>query len=279
MNKMLNLIIILMITILLSGCQLATESEVINDNIINDNNEKEYYIPVKVKYDFVIDNNYSNPTDMSEYISWSYVCDGQSLLKNVFCTNYGKSLTGSSTFHTHKNYVNGILENTTLDYIFSGTVYYGEKLDGVIVYPKVILTTEDESKTKVEGFGGLQLSWFTSSTQTITKSSEYESGEVVTINLEITFEPIDKLKTVEVKEYNDSDEYIKSTIINEENIINELVLSDSTEYVIFKETYEKENNVNYINRELLNKDDYYHLKFLNEIGLVENNFIHIIFPK
>lgn len=279
MNKMLSLVIIVMITILLSGCRLATESEVINDNIINDNNEKDYYIPVKVNYDFVVDGNYSNPIDMSEYISWSYVCEGESLTKNVTCSNYGKSLTGPFTFHNNVNYINGILDNTTLEYSTNGTVYFGGKLDGVIVYPKVILTTEDESKTKVEGFGGLQLSWYNSSTHTITKLGEYESGEVVTINLEITFKPIDKLITVEVKEYNDSDEYIKSTIINEENIINELVLSDSTEYVIFKETYEKENNVTYVNRELLNKDDYYHLKFLNEIDLVENNYIHIIFPK
>ncbi|QVK19356.1 hypothetical protein KHQ81_06620 [Mycoplasmatota bacterium] len=279
MKKILNLVIIVMITILLSGCQLVTESKVNNDNIINDNNEKEFYIPVKVKYDFVFDNNYSNPTDMSEYISWSYNCEGESLSKKVTCSNYGKSFTGPFTFHNNVNYENGILENTTLEYSSNGTVYYGEKLNGIIVYPKVIFTTEDGSKTKVKKLSGLQLSRLTSLTQTITESGEYESGEIATIKLEITFESIDVLKTVEVKEYNDSDEYIKSTIIKEDNIIDELVLSDSTDYVIIKETYEKENNVTYVNRKLLNKDDYYHLKFLNEIGLVENNSIHIIFPE
>lgn len=281
MKKVYSIIILIGMSLLLSGCQLATTSENLG---IQQDLDEEHFIPYAITFKGGYIESFKEAADLSEYIYFSYICDDMGLSQDYTCGNYGKSLSGPMSLNISLNTVNDVLESSTTEYSVDGTVYYGPAFIGTIVYPTILLTNEEETEVIEEHIYGMSIQGYSSAQQTMSASGKYSSGEIIIMSLTITYEFIGDLQSIEFKEYDKDDKFIKSTLITRDSDIERIDLSDEASYFMVVENYLDIDGNEFQKRTLMNEPAYgdnvfFHLKFLNDLGLAENDHVFIYFKE
>ncbi len=270
MKKISILLITLLLTFGLMGCQLAED---VNIPLTNTEEIQEPSIPILFSYSSY---DSSGEIDISEYIYYKWFLS-DSFQEEYYTTGVeiGKSMEVIKS-HTGINIVE-VDDEVTLKEInedFEANIYFGRAFIYDAIYPNVTYMNY-EGETHIERMTGYGISRGVS----IIDTYEIENfhGENWTIIVKLNFIILEDLQYIEVREFDESDNLIKTTMITEETILDELTLDPNTDYYFIMETYKDVDDNLYTERSFFNSDEsvYHKYKFLNEAGFVYLDCLHV----
>jgi len=269
MKKLLNLVMFVLVVFAMNGCQLAvTDDSKIDPETI--------YYPYSVVI-AVYDGSFQQ-LDLEGMFDWNWLCNQNEINPNCTSMNYGDGLfIDSQSVFTHQDQT-GDITTTNTTFEIKTTVYVNEENSNFIIYPSILYGTADMSDTYSNQIEGMMLQGNVSVNFVVTNAvGEYDT---MTIDFTIAVATIDELSSVEFAEYDDDDQYIKSTIFSSIEEITDFSTAASTAYIIAIETYLDSEGNSYKVRTLLAHEQYYDFayyspKFTWNDGLVHNIVVFI----
>jgi hypothetical protein len=189
-----------------------------------------------------------------------------------------KTISGPFVLNLHTNThikddtLNGITTRTQ-DIDYTCDVIIGRELMNNILYMHTIHMGQT---MELYGSTGYMIS-------DVTMTTTYEDDVILDdipthVTYKITIKMVDLLTSVKLIEMDQDNEIISSIIITEPQESYEV--SSDAAYLIVEDTYEKEDGSTYQVRQIITKNEFVQLNFLNEDGFVTiDGAIQIIFPK
>lgn len=174
--------------------------------------------------------------------------------------------------HINDDIFNGITTTTQVyDYTFD-VIISREHMNNFLYIHKILMGESME----LYGSNGYMIS---NGTITTTFEDDVILGDIPThVAYKITIKMVDLLTSVKLIEMDQDNEMISSTTITEPQESYEV--STDAAYLIIEETYEKEDGSTYQVRQIISKNEFVQLNFLNEDGFVTTDgAIQIIFPE
>jgi len=254
---------ILALVMLLSSCSLANESGTFVFN--------QYYYPIYM----VFETDGEDSDD--DLFSWSWTCDESNPTLDSTCMSYGqgfyvnKQSTNTSVFDD-----NGKVTTTTT-ISMETTVYFADEQQELVFYPVTYFLTQSGGNIYDIRSTGLALQ--NGITVNQTTSYPMSEDETIVISFSIHAQQIDTLLSVEIQEFNDEDELIKTSVINQIDLVDTITLIEDTAYVIVKEIYQNTEEETYNVRTMFDKSSsaYFNLKFLDIDGFAHSHSLHLVF--
>lgn len=274
MKKIIETALFIMLMLSLGSCQLAVES-----TLLEVKDEMTYEVPFAVTME-IHEEPYLS-LDLTEYLYASYVCEGENVNQDRSCSNYGKSVIGSLDTHVHTEYVNDELQDTTYTYTFDTKVYVGRELARKVVYSKLLFEDMDDHTIEERSSYGTRIG---GASLTMNGTGTHPDGTLVEMVFKVEFVVVDELISVSFKEYDDDNELVRTTIIEEESDHRTIEVHQDTAYMLVEETYRNPDGKLSVERTLIEEGEYlaeerFHLKFLNDLDLVESDYVLIDFNR
>lgn len=274
MKKLIDVALMLMLCLSFTSCELAVES-----TLPENTDDMTYEVPFAVTMEIPEEPYLS--LDPTEYLYASYVCEGRHVDREYSCSNYGKSVIGSLDTHVHTEYVNDELTSTTYTYTFDTKVYVGDELARKIVYLKMLFENPGDQTIEERSSYGTRIG---GASVTMNGTGTHPDGTFVEMVFKVEFVVVDELISVSFKEYDDDNDLVRTTIIEEESDNRTIEVHQDTAYVLVEETYRDPDGTLRVERTLIEEGKYldretFHLKFLNDLDLVESDYVLIDFNR
>jgi hypothetical protein len=274
MKKTFSTILLLMLILSLGSCELAVESD-----LPKGKDESPYEVPFAIKMD-IHEEPYAS-LDLTEYLYVSFVCEGQYVQKDRTCSQYGKSVIGTFDLHVHSEHEDDELLNMTYTYTFDTSVYVGRDLASKTVHLAVLyedLITHEiyERPSLGSDIGGAQI--------TLTQTGTYSDQTIAELIVSVEFILVDDLLAVSFRQYDEHNDLLQTDVIAEESDVKTIKAHEHMAYMLVEETYRDQDDELYIERTLIEESEhvdqeFFHLKFLNDLDLVENDYVEIDFNR
>lgn len=278
--KKINIILLLVIlTISLTGCQLAVTEGTDNSTDFIDVGDLNMAVPIEFKFKVYDETSESGYKDVSEYIYYSWLgSDDLTMDSLVIHELYGSSMvaiTLSSGTYTREDDEGNSIRNNVI--YFEADVYFSKQNPISGLLPTITFMREDGSTYEQFGTG-------LATNTNVSISEKYETlfsnGNMFTIEYQLNFKSIDMLKTIEIREYDMDDVLLNITEISENTLLEELTQHEDTAYIFIIETYEDQEGLEYTERLYYFEDTYiyYKYKFTNDSGFLIPNYLVIQSP-
>lgn len=275
MKKISVLLIIILFSLSLTGCQLAViETDNTDDTSLS--SDKSGYIPIRFNYS-ILDGEL---IDVSDYIFYTWLFS-ESLNDEYLITGVdgGTSMeilvSASNTNIVSSDDGTEIREDSE---IMEANIYISKDLEGIPLYPTVTYLNYDDEIITEQGYGFAMQEGLST---TYTYDSQLSNGDTFSMELTLNIIVLDELQKIEIHEFDFNDNLILTTTITESTLLEELTLNTNTDYIFIVETYLDENEEEYTERLYYydEKSIYYNYKYLNEDGFLYLDYLKIYFPE
>jgi len=276
MMRRINIVGILISIILLTGCSLAVENDVYDDN--DDTQEVEYY---KVsRFDFEISrgrDTWELLENTDEFFYVNFVCPNMTVFDNCRSTDVGKSIeVNQSNTNVAINYINDEEQPVVTTETIELTFYFRE--DRELTFYPIIVSENMDGDEKIERQIGMMAD--NNATYEGSIETEDENGNIDILEFKLHFVAVDALHNVTIKQFDENDDVILTTMITEDDLLSELTLDSRTAYYLIIEDYTDEEDVSYQVRTFIEPDApfYFLYKFTNEDGFLDGERLVIQNP-
>ncbi len=269
MKKILLMIMMLIVSINLIACQLAESAEELEDDYSNDS----IYYPVALSF-YLFDDQTGERINVSDYLyfTWQYNVEGLDF--NRTSTKTGTSMRGGgihTSYHDDETTGNKTLSIDADFDLYISTQYDHHSLYATVLYRNVEGKEKEEIYPRYQLVGSEGLGFGFSYNWEIKNNLD-------TFILDLAFQivMINSIDYIEIKEYNDQDEMIKTSMITPETLLETFEKNEETIYIVIVEHTENGDSVSEDRLFYSGGDPYFYTyKFINEDGFIGGEYLVI----